>query len=200
MKYLLSFLVVVMLSLALPSFAQTESVQVDITKLSQQELLVYQQLKQKQAANSMSVANLTPETIDRYAQIGKSFGTAFKECWTTVSTDAERFANSSAGKWAMVMVTWKIMGDDAVNLVEKSVQYAIGFPLIFIGTCFFIYIIRRNCMSRPILVSATKVAFLTVKKEYKGTSSPQWDGEHAAVAVLFYALFIAVCCAILFIG
>lgn len=51
MKYLLSFLVVVMLSLALPSFAQTESVQVDITKLSQQELLVYQQLKQKQAAN-----------------------------------------------------------------------------------------------------------------------------------------------------
>lgn len=198
MKYLFSF--VLIFALAFSAFAQTETVQVDITKLSQQELLVYQQLKQKQAQNSMSVANLTPETIDRYAQIGKSFGTAFKECWTTVSTDAERFANSSAGKWAMVMVTWKIMGDDAINLVEKSVQYAIGFPLLFVGTCFFIFILRRNCMSRPVLVGMTKVGFLTVKKEYKGMTSPLWGGEEAAVTCLFYAIFVGVCCAILFIG
>ena len=198
MKYILTL--VLTLALTLGAIAQTENVQVDITKLTQQELLVYQQLKQKQAQNSMNVANLTPETIDRYAQIGKSFGTAFKECWTTVSTDAERFANSSAGKWAMVMVTWKIMGDDAVNLVEKSVQYAIGFPLLLVGTCIFAWLIRRNCMERPALVSATKVGWLTVKREYKGTTSPRWNGEAAFVCAICYAVFIGICCLILFVG
>lgn len=187
------------LALALTVSAQ-ETLKVDITKLSQQELLVYQQLKQKQAAASLSLENITPDKINSYAEVGKAFGSAFKECWSTVATDAEKFGQSDAGKMTMILIAWKIMGDDAINLVEKSVQYAIGFPLLFVGTAFFITVLRRQCFPRPNLISATKVGWFTVKREYKGTLNAQWDGEAAAVVCLFYAIFVGVCSLIIFIG
>jgi hypothetical protein len=189
------------LALAFTVSAQ-ETLQVDVTKLDAQQLQVYQQLKQQQARASSAVTldNLTPERIDKYAQVGKAFGSAFKECWTTVSTDAEKFGQSEAGKLTMVLIAWKIMGNDAINLVEKSVQYMIGFPLLFIGTIFFIVVIRRQCFPRPNLVSATKVGWFTVKREYKGTTNAQWDGENAAVCCLFYAIFLGICSLIIFVG
>ena len=183
-------------------FGQSETVSVDITKLSTTELQAYQTLKQKQveASKILNINNLTPDNIDKYAQVGKAFGSAFKECWSTVATDAEKFGQSDAGKLTMVLIAWKIMGNDAVNLVEKTVQYAIGLPLLFIGTFFFIFIMRRNCFERPILVSTTKLGWFTTKNEYKGTSSAVWDGEQAAICCLFYAIFIGICSTIIFVG
>lgn len=201
MKYLLSLALT--LVLALGAFAQApDTIQVDVTKLSADQLRVYQQLKSMQNQNQLaaSIENLTPEKIDKYAQIGKAFGTAFKECWTTVSTDAERFAQSDAGKLTMVLVAWKIVGQDGINLVEKAVQYAVGIPMLFIGTLLFAWIIRRNCFEYPALVSSTKVGWLTVKREYKGTEKPIWGGEEAFVAVICYGIFIGICCLILFVG
>lgn len=199
MKYL--FTIALTLVLAISAFAQqAETLQVDITKLSQQELLVYQQLKQKQAAATFDVKNLTPDTISKYAEVGKAFGSAFKECWTTVSTDAEKFANSDAGKLTMVLIAWKIVGQDGINLVEKAVQYIIGIPLFFLGTFTFIWVFRRNCMTRPQLVSATKVGWLTVKREYKGTTEALWGGEAAVVVGVCYAIFVGICSLIVFVG
>jgi hypothetical protein len=183
---------------------QPDTIQVDVTKLSAQELQVYQSLKQKQmdAANQISVANITPEKLDKYAQIGKSFGTAFKECWSTVSTDAERFAQSDAGKMTMFLIAWKIVGQDGVNLVEKAVQYSIGIPLIVVGTIFFIYIFRRNCTSRPKLVNKTQLfGILTIKSEYAGEIQGAHSGDGAPLLYgVCYLILIGVSCAIMFAG
>jgi len=188
------------LSLVLAAFAFTamaqETVQVDVTKLSQQELALYQKLKQH-AQDGLSLDNLSPEKIDKYAQIGKSFGTAFKECWTTVSTDAERFANSSAGKWAMVMVTWKIMGKDATQLLRDIIRIGIGVFLLAIGVPFFIYIFRRNCVPARRLKSANKIGWFTYRREYDGTTDP----IHEDVAITYgicFVVFVLMCCIIMF--
>lgn len=198
MKYL--FTLALTFVLAISAVAQTETVQVDITKLSQQELLVYQQLKQKQASAGISLDKLTPENVDKYAQMGKALGTAVNEGLGAVTKNVEQFSQTSAGKWLMVIISWKVMGQDAVGLVEKGVQYLVGVPMLAIGTILFAWIIRRNCFSRPQLVGATKVGWLTVKREYKGTTDPIWNGEAAFVTVICYAVFIGICCLILFVG
>ena len=183
---------------------QPDTIQVDVTKLSAQELQVYQALKQKQAQSQAAAVmeNLTPEKIDKYAAIGKSFGTAFKECWSTVSTDAERFAQSDAGKLTMFLIAWKIVGQDGVNLVEKAVQYSIGIPLLVVGTLFFFYIFRRNCVTRPQLVSKTKLfGILTVKSEYEGEVQAVHGSEGWPILyAVCYAIFVGICCMIIFPG
>ena len=198
MKYL--FTLALTLVLAISAVAQTETVQVDITKLSQQELLVYQQLKQKQAQSGISLDSLTPENVDKYAQMGKALGTAVNEGLGAVTKNVEQFSQTSAGKWLMIIISWKVMGQDAVGLIEKGVQYAVGIPLLFIGTLVFTWIIRRKCLARPALVSATKVGWLTVKREYKGMTSPDWGGEEVLVTAICYAAFIGICCLIIFVG
>lgn len=176
------------------SVAAEDTVTVDITKLSPHELALYQKLKADQiaASQAFSLDKVTPDQIDKYGQIGKAFGSAFKECWTTVSSDAEKFAQSDAGKWAMVLVAWKIMGQDAISLVNNIVHYVTGFSLLIVGVPFFIYIYRRNCVQLPTIVSRTKVGFLTVKTEYKGVTEPLHSGEGQLLYALAFVAFIGI--------
>lgn len=171
-----------------------DTVTVDITKLSPQELALYQKLKSDQnaQANSFNLDTFSPERIDKYGQIGKAFGSAFKECWTTVSDDAEKFAQSDAGKWAMFLVAWKIMGQDAIGVFNHLVHYIAGFSLLIVGVPFFIYIFRRNCVQHPMAVSRTKIGFLTVKTEYKGVVQPLHEGEGQLLYALAFAAFIGI--------
>ncbi len=202
MKTLFKLFIGLFLFITLSTFAQSsqDSVQVDITKLTPAQLQVWQQLKQQQAltAATSAIDNLTPEKIDKYAQIGKSFGSAFKECWSAVSTDAERFAQSPAGKLAMVLVSWKIMGSDAMNLMNTTVHYLAGGIMFFVGVPFFMYLIRRNCVSTPILASKTTVFGIAIKKEYKGMSDPIHCGDAIWGYAFCFAGFIGLCAAIAF--
>ncbi len=195
MKYSLILAFILSVFTFIPVSAET--LEVDVTKLSQSELLIYQKMKQSQES-SINLENLTPERIDKYGQIGKAFGTAFKECWGAVSSDAERFGQSSAGKWAMIMVSWKIMGQDAIGIVNQFIHYTVGILLFTTSTVFFIYIFRRNCIQHPILKSKTKIGFLTVKKEYGGMASAIHSDEVLLVYALCYIILIAISFAVMF--
>lgn len=174
-----------------------DTLTVDITKLSSQELALYQKLKTEQN-NTFNVDTLSPERIDKYGQIGKAFGSAFKECWSTISTDAEKFSQSSAGKWAMFLVAWKIMGQDALGLVNNLIHYIVGIALFSIGIPFFIYIFNKNCIAHPELKSVTKVGWFTVKKEYGNMIDPIHTGDVVLVYFLAFAILIGLISIILF--
>jgi len=181
---------------------QQETVSVDITKLDANELQVYQKMKRREQEGKVerTLSNLTEDRIAKYAEIGKSFGIAFKECWTTVSNDAERFAQSPAGKWAMVLVSWKIMGQDAVNIVTRIVHFLAGGFLLICGVPFFIYIYRRNCTQYPLLVSKSKWGPFTTRKEYNGVNKPiHAEAEQWGYAFCF-GVFVLICAMIMFIG
>lgn len=175
-------------------FSQQENINVDITKLSQQELVLYQKLKQ-QSSNTLS-DNLSIEKLDKYSQIGKAFGTAFKECWSAISNDAERFGQSSAGKWAMILVSWKIMGNDAIEVTKILVRWCVGSMLLLTGIPFFIYIIRRNCILSPIK-NITKTGWFSKKIEY--SESLPIHSEGIAFYLVGVAIFLAIISLIMFI-
>jgi hypothetical protein len=173
---------------------------VDITKLSPSELALYQKLKSDQLAeaNTFNIDRVTPDQIDRYGQIGRAFGSAFKECWTAVSSDAEKFAQSDAGKWAMFLVAWKIMGQDAINVIDSIVRYIAGFFLLGVGIPFFIYIFRRNCVQYPMLVSRTRVGFWSIKSEYKGVVAPLHPAEGQILYGLSFLIYMVIVSFIMF--
>lgn len=193
-----TFIALLLAVLTTFSVVAQETLKVDVTKLSQQELLVYQKMKQHANEASLTLESLTPDKINTYAEVGRAFGSAFKECWTTVSTDAERFANSSAGKWAMVLVSWKIMGKDATQLVRDTVKVAVGVSLLTVGVPFFIYIFRRNCVSVPKLKSSSKIFWFTYKREYEGLTNPIHGDEGAILYGICFVVFVIMCCLIMF--
>lgn len=205
MKYLSSFLAFVVLLLSVPVFAQetatAPAVAPKIEDMDYAQFQAYQKMvKAQHAANStLSLDNLTPEKVNKYAEMGKGLGVAINEGLGAVTKNVEQFAQTSAGKWLMVLITWKVMGNDAVSLVKSTVRFATGIGLLLIGVPFFAYIYRRNCVSTPLLVSKTKVWFLTVKKEYKGMSNPIHDAEGAWGYAFCFAVFVGICVLIMFV-
>ena len=91
------------------------------------------------------------------------------------------------------------MGNDAIGLARTVVQFAVGGTMLILGIPFFIYIYRRNCVAYPLLASKTKVAFLTVKKEYKGVNSPIHDDAGPWGYAVSFFIFVGMCAAIMFI-
>jgi hypothetical protein len=205
MKYLFLILTVLGLAFAMPTptFAQagTDTVQVDVTKLTDDQLRVYRELKAMQAkaaAANLTLNSLTPETVDKYSQMGKSIGIAINEGLGAVTKNVEQFSQTSAGKWLMVIITWKVMGEDAINVTQRLVRFVVGIGLLTLGVPFFIYIFRRNCVSQPMLVSRTKVVFLTVKKEYIGMTQPIHDDAGPWGYAVCFAAFVGICSRIMF--
>lgn len=168
MKKLFTLLVLTLGLMTVPTFAQQhDNVQVDITKLSQEQLRVWQELKKQQAESNSRVTldTLTPDKVDRYAQMGKGLGIAINEGLGAVTKNVEQFSQTSAGKWLMVLITWKVMGDDAVGLVRSSIQWCTGGLLLLVGIPFWIWIVKRNCVNRPI-AAVEKIGVWTKKIVY----------------------------------
>lgn len=199
MKYLLSFLALAMLLLAVPSFAAEDTLQVDITKLDQNQLRAYQEMKAMQArsAASMALDNLTPEKVDRYAQMGKGLGIAINEGLGAVTKNVEQFSQTSAGKWLMVLITWKVMGEDAIGLARTAMQWSIGGFLLIVGIPFWIWIIKRNCVQRPIQ-SIEKLSFWKKKITYVDRADPI-HGDYTVAYGACFLIYMGMTAAIMFI-
>ena len=197
MKYLIAILTLAMLAVATPSFA--DSVDVDITRLTSTQLQVYQEMKAMQArtASATDLANFTPDKLDKYAQMGKGLGIAINEGLGAVTKNVEQFAQTSAGKWIMVLVTWKVMGEDAINLTRTAVQYLTGGMLLLVGVPFWIWLVRRNCVQRPI-VSAEKLGFWTKKITYSDRSEPL-HADYIIGYGMVFILYLGAVAAITFI-
>lgn len=196
MKYLLSFLALAMLLLAVPTFA-ADALQYDRTKLSQQQLLTIQAIEKEQQANGLSLDNLTPEKVDKYAQMGKGLGIAINEGLGAVTKNVEQFSQTSAGKWLMVLITWKVMGEDAVGLVRAGLQWAVGGFLLVAGIPFWIWIIKRNCVQRPIQ-SIERTSFWKSKITYSDRCDPI-HGDYTVAYGACFLVYLGATAAIMFI-
>jgi len=187
------------LSLLTAVFAFTavaqENLQVDVTKLTSQQLQVYQELKQQQAKNAMSLDNLSPEKIDRYAQMGKGLGVAINEGLGAVTKNVEQFSQTSAGKWLMVLITWKVMGADAIGLTRTIVQWIFGGGLLVVGVPFWIWLVRRNCVNAPIAV-IERTGFWAKKIVFK--DRPPIHEEWTIAYGACFLIYLASCAAITF--
>lgn len=195
MKIIYTILTVLMLA-STAIAQQQDTLQVDITKMSQQELLVYQQLKQKEAQSAMSLENLTPENVNKYAQMGKGMGIAINEGLGAVTTNVEQFSQTSAGKWLMLLITWKVMGTDAIGLTRTVVQWMVGGLLLIVGIPFWIWIVRRNCVLPPIK-SIEKTGFWGKKVTY--SDRPPVHEDSTVFYGLGFLVYLAVTAGITFV-
>lgn len=168
MKKLFLTLIVCLIGIV-PVFSQQVSIdEKTIANMSESELSAYQKTLRAQQRQNESKTDLpSPSKLQEYALVGKALGQAFKECWTTVSGDAEKFAQSPAGKWTAFLITWKVMGQDAIDIMKTSVRWVIGSCIYAIGIPFFVFLTWRNCITRKQLDSIERTGIFTWKKTYK---------------------------------
>lgn len=175
MKQYITTLIAIM-ALSTAAFASQSTLSVDVSKMSQAELLAYQRLAALQEAN----AKITPAEVSSWVGAGKEMGLAFKECWGAISNDVERFANSPAGKWTAFLVTWKIAGKDMVDVVTRVIRIGFSMSFAVVITIAGVFFYNRNCTARRVLAKTSKDKEGTVTKVYETV-----EGTHTSEAIIY---------------
>ena len=135
-----------LLFLAMPAFAQDEE-KVTIPK----SILTKEQLSQ------LNQKNLR-ENVSSWAGVGKEIGEAVNSSLQAITTQSNNFAQTSVGKLTVILVIWKVIGDQFLHIIVGLLELLIFIPL-------WIWSYRRTCITRAI-----KMPDKTVKIfEYDGS-------------------------------
>ena len=146
-----------------------------------------QQLKQRQQVSS------TLETYGEWAGIGKEIGVAMKEGLTAVKDVAIDFSKTDVGLFTMVLIAWKVVGQDVMGL-------GVGLIVLVIGISFLSWSYRRTCMSKRVCIEDAgwfkAKKYQVVESPYKNIGDTLWGMSMLHLIGLF--LLIAVVAAMVF--
>lgn len=91
---------------------------------------------------SQKIAEVTEQLkVGRdWAEMGRAIGIATREGLSAVTTETAKFADTTPGRFTMVMIAWKVMGADFLASVKG---YLIGVPLLIFWCSLFVWWLRR---------------------------------------------------------
>lgn len=99
-------------------------------------------LKQKEQVQAVTQKL---ETVSEWAGIGKEIGSAVKEGLTAVKDVAVDFSKTDVGTFTMVLIAWKVVGQDVMGLW-------VGMVVFIICISFLVWSYRRTILTRKVLV------------------------------------------------
>ncbi len=197
----LSFIAVMLFSM---TFSQALA-QENTASTKPQEVVV--RIQQEPPKTPDSIAQKTNEWVDVGTNLGTAFGAAAKSILhetkdATFGKDVslvdgiDKFSKTEAGRFTMLMVGWKIMGKDAVELVDKVKSIAFSIPLVLGWTVLFIWFYRRNFLPHRIVVSK-QGPFWNRKVEYNLVNE-RLSGDAGGLALVSSLIYVLVLLTILF--
>lgn len=132
------------------------------------------------------------ETYGNWVGVGGEIGTAIKESLTAVIDVADKFGKTDVGKFTLVMVAWKVMGQDVIRII-------LGLIFIVILTVFMFRIYKKTFTTYRVPTTSNGLRFW-LPRSYETVTPPRWDGyETVKILMLFlYAGGIGLTYAIMF--
>lgn len=147
-----------------PSYAKKLEVY-DLTEEQAAELAL-------KAAQMKAIKQNPADVSDRmaeYAEIGQKYGVALAATAKELGIAADEILNTTVGKIALVLIVWKVMGEDVVGLM-------IGVPWLLFGAIVWIYIFRRIAVISSIVKEPVEGRWYRKKTVTYYPSGPRIDG------------------------
>lgn len=167
-------------ALQLCTWAQEKTVSIPESQLTEQ---------QKQALKIQQI-DTTVEKAHGWVGLGKELGQAFDSALGSLTARSNEFAQTKVGKFTMFIVAWKVMGEQAGQVLTAAVHVLLGLIEMAIFVPFFIWSYRRSCMTRRVVTSQEgpfwnrKKTWQVVEYDIDGRDFTPRHG-HAIVAVAF---------------
>ena len=152
MNKLLIFLIFLM-TLVASSSAQDTTGQGGKYIMIPKELLTQDQIKQIEKLQNAEIVTQDLENYRKWAGMGKEIGVAINDGLKAVSDQTAQFAETTPGKLSMILITWKVLGDDVVGLTRAVTGIVVGVPMLIGFVSVWLWIYRRTTTKRRLLES-----------------------------------------------
>lgn len=129
--------------------------------------------------------SMTVDNMGEYAELGKKYGIALSEVAKSIGTTVNDLAQTPVGKFMLVMVAYRVMGDGVIGVLGGAVWFLTMIPL-------WIYMFHRMVLStRKVYETFTPEGKLS-KREINPVD---WKNEPGVISIvmMFVMLFICVC-------
>ena len=125
MKKLLA-IVALVLAFAVPAAAQTGCDALEVNGLPESVVI---ELKKKCLDLAKPVTSISVDSMGEYAELGKKYGIALSEVAKSVGTTVNELAQTPVGKFMLVMVAYRVMGDDVIGVAGGVIWFATMIPI-----------------------------------------------------------------------
>ena len=134
----------------------------------------------------------TIEKVGSWVGLGKEIGTAVDESLGALTERANDFSNTRVGLYTMILVAYKIIGKDIVQLLFAVFLSLIFFPL-------FIYSFLKNCIRRRVVDSKRILEDYTEEIIYGDSISASSYETSIWGHVFIFLVFIGVLSIVIFV-
>jgi hypothetical protein len=162
--------------------AHAEQSNDDTVTISKSQLTPEQLTKLQQEELEKKVA-----TYGKWVGIGREVGVAVNSSLEAITTQADHFAHTGVGKFTMVLVAWKVIGDQAVHLIVGLLEVLLMLPL-------WIWSYRRFCIPRSMVIK--KGQGFWGAKEYEVVN--KFDPENPAICIGHWVALLLIGTVVLF--
>lgn len=152
------------------------------------------------------------DKANEWVQVGTNLGTALGSATKSIlheTKDAafgkdvslvqgiDNFSKTDAGRFTMLVIGWKVMGKDAIDLLDRVKNVAIGVPFLICWTALFVWFYRRNFTIRAVVATKEgpfwnrKITYQTVGEAHDKRYGEGWSDAKqlgATFTTLLYAV------------
>lgn len=109
------------------------------------------------------------DRMAEYAEIGQKYGVALAATAKELGIAADEILNTTVGKIALVLIVWKVMGEDLIGLL-------VGIPWLLVGSAVWVYVFRRIAVISSIVKEPVEGRWYRRKTITYHPSNGQIDG------------------------
>lgn len=110
--------------------------------------------------------DVTGKAVDRAGGVATAIADRTFGKDVTLVDGIEKVSKTDAGRFTMLVIAWKVMGKDALDLLRHFTGVAIGIPLEVVLLCIATWVTRRFWMIRS-SVTSSEGPFWNKKKTYE---------------------------------
>jgi hypothetical protein len=136
----------VMFALATPAMAQSGCDNIQLENLPESVVI---ELKKKCVDLAKPVVPVDVESMGEYAELGKKYGIALSEVAKSIGTTVNELALTPVGKFMLVMVAYKVMGNDLIGIFGGITWFATMIPI-------WLYLFHRLVLRNRVVQERTQ--------------------------------------------
>ena len=185
MKKILGLITIMLVVAIAPSYAQanlngaSDKVIISKADLTPAQVATIEAQAQIDKANA-EVQKLEQklETYGKWVGVGGEIGIAVKDGLTAVVDVADKFGGTNVGRFTMVMIAWKVMGKEVVQII-------LGLLFFFTFLTTLILVFRRIVLPRRIKLE--NPGFFKYPKKYEVVKT-ELDSEGVTIVTVVFVI------------
>ncbi len=157
MKKIVMFLALIIANLSYTAINAQDStaarVQLENQLVVPRSLLTPEQINQLNKMQKVEQVTQDLENYRKWAGMGKEIGVAINDGLKAVSDQTASFAETKPGKLTMILIAWKVLGDDVAGLTRAITGIAVGVPMLIGFVLVWLWVYRRTTSKKKLLES-----------------------------------------------